>query len=160
MPKTRLPQGNPPAYAWRLSPRAHGRQAPKEAKMPYLMLQGLRKKAKQREELREAMEAEAGVITGNAGSARRKSAQTPRGRSGGNSGGNSGGMESGGRGRGGSRYAARARCTLRFLRRFYLRTRRASDSPTRHCFVLARFAAVCTSVIAYFRACQPLMYEG
>ncbi|CAN0113515.1 unnamed protein product, partial [Scytosiphon promiscuus] len=56
-----------------------GGRAPKDPRMPYVMLQGLRKKAKQREEQREAMEAEAGVVTGNAGSARRKSAQTDRG---------------------------------------------------------------------------------
>lgn len=55
--------------------------------MPYVMLQGLRKKAKQREEHREAMEAEAGVITGNAGSARSKSAQMSRGRGGSDRGG-------------------------------------------------------------------------
>lgn len=75
-------------------------QAPKDPKMPYVMLQGLRKKAKQREEQREAMEAEAGVITGNAGSARRKSAQTSRGRGGGG-GGSGGGSRGGGNDRGG-----------------------------------------------------------
>lgn len=52
--------------------------------MPYVMLQGIRKKAKQREERREGMEAEAGVITGKAvGSARRASAATNRARGGG-----------------------------------------------------------------------------
>ncbi|CAM9928933.1 unnamed protein product [Ascophyllum nodosum] len=51
--------------------------------MPYVMLQGVRKKAKQRQERREAMEAEAGLVTGTSRSVRRKSAQTPRGRSGG-----------------------------------------------------------------------------
>ncbi|CAM9363729.1 unnamed protein product [Ectocarpus sp. 13 AM-2016] len=68
-----------------------GGRAPKDPRMPYVMLQGLRKKAKQREERREAMEAEAGVITGNAGSARRKSAQTSRGRGGGGGGSSRGG---------------------------------------------------------------------
>lgn len=61
-----------------------GRRTQKEAKMPYVMLQGIRKKAKQREERREGMEAEAGVITGKAvGSARRASAATNRARGGG-----------------------------------------------------------------------------
>lgn len=71
--------------------------------MPYVMLQGLRKKAKQRQQHREAMEAEAGVVTGNAGSSRRKSAQTPRGRGGG--GGSGGGRSRGGNDRGSSRCA-------------------------------------------------------
>lgn len=70
-----------------------------------MMLQGLRKKAKQREEQREAMEAEAGVVTGNAGSARRKSAQMSRsGRRAGGGGGGGRGGGGGDRGGGGSRF--------------------------------------------------------
>ena len=72
------------------------------------MLQGLRKKAKQREERREAMEAEAGVVTGRVSSARRKSTQTPRGR-GGRSGGGGGGSD-----RGGS--SSRCACAMRVYR--------------------------------------------
>ncbi|CBJ27172.1 hypothetical protein Esi_0058_0057 [Ectocarpus siliculosus] len=79
-----------------------GGRAPKDPRMPYVMLQGLRKKAKQREERREAMEAEAGVVTGNAGSARRKSAQTSRGRGGGSGGSSRGGVSE--RGGGSSRW--------------------------------------------------------
>ena len=81
--------------------------------MPYVMLMGLRKKAKQREEQREAMEAEAGIVAGNAGSARRKSAQTPRGRGGGGRGG--GGSRGGGSDRGGSG----SRCVLFVLSCFH-----------------------------------------
>lgn len=51
--------------------------------MPYVMLQGIRKKAKQRQEQREAMEAEAGLVTGTRKSERRKSGQASRKRSGG-----------------------------------------------------------------------------
>lgn len=83
-------------------------QAPKEARMPYIMLQGLRKKAKERAEHREAMEAAAGVVTGNAGSARRKSAQTPRRGGGGGGGGRGGGGGArSGSDRGSSRCASR-----------------------------------------------------
>lgn len=84
-------------------------QAPVDPKMPYTMLMGLRKKAKQREEQREAMEAEAGVVTGNAGSARRKSAQTPRGRGGGGGRGGIGGGKGGG---GSDRGGGSSRCVL------------------------------------------------
>lgn len=80
--------------------------------MPYTMLQGIRKKAKQREERRAAMEAEAGVVTGRVvGSARRASAQTNRRRSG--DGGRSGDRGGGGssRGRESSRCALSFQCT-------------------------------------------------
>lgn len=57
-------------------------QAPKQQKMPYVMLQGIRKKAKQREERREAMEAESGIVTGKVdGSDQRRSKQAASGRS-------------------------------------------------------------------------------
>ncbi|CAM9671872.1 unnamed protein product [Discosporangium mesarthrocarpum] len=42
-----------------------GGKAPKQKKMPFVMLQGLRKKAKQREKRREALEAEADIVTGS-----------------------------------------------------------------------------------------------
>ena len=45
--------------------------------MPYIMLQGMRKKAKQRQERREAIEVEAELVTGTSQSVRRKSARTP-----------------------------------------------------------------------------------
>lgn len=60
--------------------------------MPYVMLQGIRKKAKQRAERQAAMEAEAGVVTGKVvGSARRASSNANRAsRSGGERGAGSG----------------------------------------------------------------------
>lgn len=77
--------------------------------MPYVMLQGIRKKAKQREERLAAMEAEAGMVTGKVvGSARRASSNTNRARTSGGERGTGSGRTN--RGGGGSERSSSSGC--------------------------------------------------
>lgn len=92
--------------------------------MPYVMLQGIRKKAKQREERREAMEAESGIVTGKAdGFDRRKSKQTTSGRSSNGSSGRGAARRAGSSANGSGYVLGLSDCQLPYLAREFVGVR-------------------------------------